>query len=57
MDESYYKQYYNTKKYLYKLRYEEKKIKKKEEEELFKQHGGKEKYYKDKMIEFCKIKE
>lgn len=50
--ENYYKEYYNTKKHLYKIRYEEKKIERKKEKELFEPYGGKEKYYKDKYIEF-----
>ena len=55
MEQSYYKDYYNTKKHLYKLRYEERKIQKKIEEELFKPYGGKETYYKNKMIDFINI--
>ena len=55
MNENYYKEYYNTKKHLYKIRYEEKKIERKKEKELFEPYGGKEKYYKDKILEFCSL--
>jgi hypothetical protein len=55
MDINYYKEYYNTKKHLYKIRYEERKIQKRELEELFKPFGGEEKYYKDKILEFISL--
>ena len=55
MDINYYKEYYNTKKHLYKIRYEEKKIEKKKEKELFEPYGVKEKYYKDKILEFISL--
>ena len=55
MDINYYKEYYNTKKHLYKIRYEEKKIQKEKEKELFEPYGGKDKYYKDKIKEFCSL--
>lgn len=51
--DNYYKDYYNNKKHLYKIRYEERKIERKNEKELFEPYGGKEKYYKDKYIEFA----
>ena len=53
--DNYYKDYYNTKKHLYKIRYEEQKIERKKEKELFEPYGGKEKYYKDKYNDFIKI--
>tara|TARA_R110000803_G_scaffold193983_1_gene256979 strand:+ start:298 stop:489 length:192 start_codon:yes stop_codon:yes gene_type:complete len=55
MDVNYYKEYYNTKKHLYKLRYEERKIERKKEKELFEPYGGKEKYYRDKILEFISL--
>tara|TARA_R110000824_G_scaffold259444_1_gene448170 strand:- start:61 stop:234 length:174 start_codon:yes stop_codon:yes gene_type:complete len=56
MNKSYYLAYYDQKKHLYKLRYEEKKREVKERKVLFEPYGGEEKYYKDKMLEFCKSK-
>ena len=52
--DNYYKEYYNTKKHLYKIRYEEKKIQKQKQKELFEPYGGEKNYYKDKILEFCK---
>jgi hypothetical protein len=55
MNENYYKEYYNTKKHLYKLRYEERKIQKKQQKELFEPYGGEKNYYKDKILEFISL--
>ena len=54
--DNYYKSYYSTRKHLYKIRYEEKKIEIKERNELYEPYGGEAKYYKDKILEFCKKK-
>jgi hypothetical protein len=56
MDKAYYINYYDTKKHIYKMIYERKKIERKAEEELFKPYNGKINYYKMKYIEFSKIK-
>jgi len=53
---NYYKSYYSARKHLYKIRYEEKKFEDKERKELYEPYGGEAKYYKDKILEFCKIK-
>ena len=53
---NYYKSYYSARKHLYKLRYEEKKREVKERKELFEPYGGEIAYYRDKLLEFCKLK-
>jgi hypothetical protein len=55
MNENYYKEYYNTKKHLYKIRYEEQKIKIQKQKELFEPFGGEKNYYKNKLLEFCSL--
>ena len=52
----YYREYYNLKKHLYKVRYLEKKAQKIDEDVMFEPYGGMQKYYKDKMLEFCAMK-
>ena len=54
--DNYYKSYYSMRKHLYKIRYEEKKTEVKERNELYEPFGGEAKYYKDKILEFCKKK-
>ena len=56
MDKSYYINYYDTKKHIYKMIYERKKMEKKANLELFKPYGGEISYYRNKLLEFCKIK-
>ena len=48
---TYYSNYYSLKKHLYKIRYYEKKEQEQREYELYKDFGGKEKFYKNSLID------
>ena len=55
MDNSiYYKSYYDLKKLQYRVRYLENKEESQREKDLYKDHGGKKVYYKNKILEFIK---
>ena len=48
---NYYSNYYNLRKHLYKMRYYEKKDQEQRENELYKDYGGKEKFYKNSLVD------
>ena len=48
---NYYTNYYNLRKHLYKMRYYEKKDQEQRDYELYKDYGGKEKFYKKSLID------
>lgn len=48
---TYYSNYYSLKKHLYKIRYYEKKEQEQRDYELYKDFGGKEKFYKNSLID------
>jgi sortase (surface protein transpeptidase) len=53
---SYYQNYYELKKHLYKERYLEQKRKKAWEEEMYKKYNGEKNYYKQSLIDFGYLK-
>jgi|TARA_R110000823_G_scaffold76306_1_gene174225 hypothetical protein len=50
----YYKSYYDLKKLQYRCRYLENKEETQREKDLYKNHGGKEQYYKNQILKFIK---
>lgn len=46
----YYRSYYYRTKELYRINYQEKKIKQRENEKLYEEYGGEEKFYKNELI-------